>query len=79
MKKYKDFILYGIIAILIVILLFAQNIIYVRVIDNAIIFGITVEEVKENSDDFWSSIDKSIKDSQVALDDTDTYLKDARS
>lgn len=79
MKKYKDFILYGIIAILLIVLLFAQNIIYVRVIDNAIIFGITVKEVKENSDDFWSSIDKSISDSQIAIKDSDKFLKDARS
>lgn len=78
MKRYKDLILYGVIAGLVLAILFMQNIIYVRVIDNAIIFGITKEEKKDNS--IWSGIDKEELDKQIAWTDPEVeeILKDAR-
>lgn len=78
MKKHKDKILYGIISVLIITLLFVQNIIYVRVVENAIIFGITVKE-KQN-DGIWSGIDRTELDKQIAWkdDEVDMILADAR-
>lgn len=55
-----------------------QNIIYIKVIDNAIIFGITKEEKKDNS--IWSGIDREALERQINWTDpeVDEILKDAR-
>ena len=79
MKNHKDKILYGVIAVLILTILFMQNIIYVRVIDNAIIFGITKEEYRQ-----LSKIDNMTESeldaySKKSLAEADELLADARA
>lgn len=80
MKKHKDIILYSVIVSLVVAILFMQKIIYVRVIDNAIIFGITKEE-KPKDTSIWSGIDREQLDKQINWTDpeVDEILADARS
>lgn len=77
MVKYKNAVLYTIILVLISTLLFTQKIIYVRVINNAIIFGINIESPKEVIEDnsIWGGIDRKALDKQIA--ESDTAIKEA--
>ena len=81
MKKYKDVILYGIISALIFTLLLIQNVIYVRVIDNAVIFGINIDkpEVLGVIEPYLpADLDAQLEQNVIALAEADELIKDAR-
>ena len=80
--KHLNKLPYVIIFILIVTLLFVQNVIYVRTIDNAIIFGITKKEVviSKKIDPYENeTLEETIARGDKLLEETELIMVDARN